>query len=248
MGRFTLLLAALGLISGNEVFASERVRKIAIEPDQIATVRTALGIATIIQVPDRPSSVVVGDQGSFKVEYLDQAITIKPLGMGAKSNLYIYTDWRRYNVQLISGSESSADYVVYLVNPRKQRTPESKRNDHSHNKIEWKEFSASLVNEDLNLIITRLGRLKGSFLVVEFRIQSKKKSNFDPASIWVTQFKKTKPIEALTVSKFEVNPKSPIEGSLTILEKDVSMVHPFTLEVHGKSKTTLILPRGEKWN
>lgn len=72
--------------------ASERVRRVPILGDQIVTVRTSIGIATIIQVPDRPNSVVVGDQDAFKVEYLDQAITIKPLSSRAKSNLYIYTD------------------------------------------------------------------------------------------------------------------------------------------------------------
>ena len=107
---FWILLVTFPVAS----FASERVRHVAVQKDQIITVRTAIGIATIIQVPDRPNSVVVGDQNAFKVEYLDQAITIKPLHGGAKSNLYVYTDWRRYNVQLITGAESSADYVVYF--------------------------------------------------------------------------------------------------------------------------------------
>ena len=93
--------------------ALARVRKVEVTQDQIVTVRTALGIATIIQVPDRPNSIVVGDQAAFKVEYLDQAITIKPLRGGAKSNLYVYTDYRRFNVQLITGADASADYVVY---------------------------------------------------------------------------------------------------------------------------------------
>jgi hypothetical protein len=54
----------------------------------------------------------------LRVEYLDQAITIKPLSHGSKSNLYIYTDWKRFNVELVSGAESVADYVVYLDNPK----------------------------------------------------------------------------------------------------------------------------------
>ncbi|MFN3454280.1 MAG: TrbG/VirB9 family P-type conjugative transfer protein, partial [Pseudobdellovibrio sp.] len=86
--------------------ASMRIRRVPVQGDQIVTVKTSIGIATIIQVPDRPNSVVVGDQDSFKVEYLDQAITIKPLTGGAKSNLYIYTDWKRFNVELVSGAEA----------------------------------------------------------------------------------------------------------------------------------------------
>jgi type IV secretory pathway VirB9-like protein len=85
------ILWILLLIGSLPAFASERVRKIEVKPDQIVTVRTAIGIATIIQVPERPNSIVVGDQAGFKVEYLDQAITIKPLHSGARSNLYTNT-------------------------------------------------------------------------------------------------------------------------------------------------------------
>ena len=42
--------------------ASTRVRSVSVQDYQIVTVRTSIGIATIIQIPDRPNSVVVGDQ------------------------------------------------------------------------------------------------------------------------------------------------------------------------------------------
>ncbi len=71
--------------------AKADVRHISTKKDQITKARTALGIATIIQVPDRPTSVVIGDQNSFKIEYLNKAITIKPLVANASTNLYIYT-------------------------------------------------------------------------------------------------------------------------------------------------------------
>jgi type IV secretory pathway VirB9-like protein len=77
-----------------KVWADTRVRRVQVQSDQIVTIKTAIGIATIIQVPDRPNSIVVGDLSAFKVEYLDQAITIKPLHSGARSNLYVYTDYR----------------------------------------------------------------------------------------------------------------------------------------------------------
>src|ERR1019366_1555630 len=81
----------------------QKVRKLHLKHDDIALVHTAIGIATIIQVPDRPTSVVLGDLSAFKVEYLDNAITIKPLSHLAKSNLYIYTEARRFNVSLATG-------------------------------------------------------------------------------------------------------------------------------------------------
>lgn len=136
-------------------FAGERVRHVECLIDQIVTVRTALGIATIIQVPDRPNSVVVGDQDKFKVEYLDQAITIKPLQGGAKSNLYIYTDYRRYNVQLATGSESAVDYVVYLENQKLKSKEKS-------SSLTWMTFVRSSKNEELIFETKRLGRASGA--------------------------------------------------------------------------------------
>ncbi len=60
-----------------------------LKPDQIVTVKTALGLATIVQVPDVPTRLVIGNQSAFKVEYLDKAITIKPLRALVGTNLYI---------------------------------------------------------------------------------------------------------------------------------------------------------------
>jgi hypothetical protein len=120
------------------IMANTKIRRVIVSGDQIVTVKTALGIATIIQVPDRPNSVVVGDQDAFKVEYLDQAVTIKPLQPGAKTNIYIYTDWKRYNVELVSGSESVSDYVVYLENPKEKIVVNS--TPINNNTINWSEF------------------------------------------------------------------------------------------------------------
>jgi hypothetical protein len=58
----TLLAFSLAAMTSE---ANQRVRRVAVQGDQIVTVKTSLGIATIIQVPDRPNSVVVGDQDSF---------------------------------------------------------------------------------------------------------------------------------------------------------------------------------------
>src|SRR5690348_14383823 len=100
--RFGLILIAL--IPAVALGEGHRVRKVYLKRDDIALVRTAVGIATLIQVPDRPTSVVLGDTNAFKVEYLENAITLKPLSRSAKSNLYIYTDARRFNVSLITSA------------------------------------------------------------------------------------------------------------------------------------------------
>ena len=136
------LILILLLLIPVSAFAKDRVRHIECKNDQIVTVHAAMGIATIIQVPDHPNSVVVGDQDKFKVEYLDQAITIKPLRAGSKSNLYVYTDYQRFNVQLLTGADPIADYVVYLENVKP-------RNKQSKPFLRWTTFPKSMRNDEI---------------------------------------------------------------------------------------------------
>lgn len=215
-----------------------RVRTVEVKKDQIIHVKTALGVATIIQVPDRPSSLVVGDQNAFKVEYLDQAITIKPLHSGARSNLYIYTDYRRFNVQLVTTSEATADYVVYLVSPiEKPKTPTSG----------WRNYKNILKNESLTLETKRINNTSDGSLFVEFEVQSSTKEKFSPEWLWLTQNGKPKPIQGLALSAQDVSAGRPIRGVIQILRKDISTSENLRIELRRKKTSYLTIPKGIAW-
>lgn len=218
--------------------ADARVRKVEVTQDQIVTVKTALGIATIIQVPDRPNSIVVGDQAAFKVEYLDQAITIKPLRGGANSNLYVYTDYRRFNVQLVTGAEGNADYVVYLDNPRSK--PEKST-------LRWIDVKGSLENEGLRLTVKRAARTRDGMLLLEFDLTSGKEQKLDPKWFWLTQGGVTRPIQNLFLSNLSVHANAPISGTLQILRSDVDENEPMRIELRRKKISFLNLPKVAAW-
>lgn len=220
-------------------WASERVRHITVNIDQIIQVRTAIGIATIIQVPDRPNSIVVGDQEKFKVEYLDQAITIKPLQAGAKSNLYVYTDYQRFNVQLITGAEPSADYVVYLENQKDK--PQSSPS------MRWKTWIRSVKNDALKFETKRLGISRDGVLLVEFQLSSLKKVQFKPEYLWLTQEGGTRPIQNLFLASLEINPGEPIQGVIQILKKDIDETIPLRIELRMQKTISLSLPKVNTW-
>jgi type IV secretory pathway VirB9-like protein len=175
------LMIAIGLYA--TALASSRVKKVEVQKDQIVRVNTALGIATIIQVPDRPNSVVVGDQDAFKVEYLDLAITIKPITAHGKSNLYIYTDYRRFNVELATGSESAADYVVYLENPANKERGKNTKSEGRN--ISWKKFNRSFRNESVLLELNRIGTTRSGVVIAEFTLSSSKMESVNPAWFWI---------------------------------------------------------------
>lgn len=226
--------------------AEARVRRVAVNGDQIVTVRTSIGIATIIQVPDRPNSVVVGDQNAFKVEYLDQAITIKPLSNGARSNLYIYTDWKRFNVELVSGGESIADYVVYLDNP-KAKTPQTGPTPKKNIGITWTNFKNNLKNEAMKVSVNRLGKTKDGLLLVELTITSTQKESFKPEWIWLSQSGSTRPIHNLFLSSLETSPQKAISGVMQLREVDLMANAPMRLELRRKKISYLTIQKVNSW-
>jgi hypothetical protein len=231
------LMSALALYA--TALASSRVKKVEVQKDQIVRVNTAMGIATIIQVPDRPNSVVVGDQDAFKVEYLDLAITIKPISPHGKSNLYIYTDYRRYNVELATGSEASADYVVYLENPvAKEKTPLT---HHGSSAIAWKKISRSFKNDAVTFTVDRVGTARGGAIITEFTLTSSKHEQINPAWFWVTQGGVTRPIQNLFMSDVKISPGQKIHGSIQLLRSDLIGTAPARIEMRRKKTTYLTM-------
>lgn len=215
-----------------------RIRKVEVKQDQIVVVRTALGIATIIQVPDRPSSLVLGDQGGFKVEYLEQAITIKPLHGTAKSNLYIYTDYQRFNVQLVTGSEALADYVVYLKLPKEEPVKVTTK---------WSVHSQKAQNAELAIQTHRLGRNSDGTLAIEFSLASTRREKLLPEWIWLTQGGVNRPIHRLLLSELELRPGSRVDGELILLRSDISVTEPLQLELRRKTTSILKIPKVGAW-
>lgn len=217
---------------------ADRVRKVTMKHDQIVQVKTSVGVATIIQVADAPTSLVVGDAESFKVEFLDQAITIKPLSRTAKSNLYIYTEYRRYGVQLVTVPEPAADYVVYLLNePSKQKPAFGQK---------WKDVSYSLRSEAFDLRVKRTSQTASSgFLEIE--LTGSKASEVDPAQIWLTQGNSTVPIQRLVLSGFHLSKGNAVRGMIEILKADVNTSLPLNLEVRAKKKSFVQIPKVSLW-
>jgi hypothetical protein len=217
--------------------SAQRIRKLHLKRDEIAQVRTAVGIATLIQVPDRPTSVVLGDTNAFKVEYLENAITIKPLGHSAKSNLYVYTESRRFNVSLVTVPIPSADYIVYL--DRELTMPEIKRE-------KWQDYRAEKSNQDFTVTITRLGR-SNDLLMVTFLVSTPKPMKFKPDWIWVTQNGTTIAIQDLNLSALAITERSPASGFISVRAADLKMSSALTLEIRSPVAIKIRLPGVKSW-
>jgi type IV secretory pathway VirB9-like protein len=205
-------------------FSVNRVKKINVAIDQLSVVQTAVGIATIIQCPEAVSSVIIGDQGAFKIEYLDRAITIKPLRVGAKTNLYISTQSRRYNVRLATGPQETADYVVYL-------TPSDSFEKGSS--VKWRDYqrSSESSGSGLTLDLKRVGKTNDGFVLLEFSLKSRDSKKIDPDSFYLSQGRDHKVIHSLFLSSTEVDEKSSLTVVMSLNKADLISDVPAILEI-----------------
>ena len=229
-----VLIPCLGKDGESE---SRQVRKLFLKRDEIAQIRTSVGIATIIQVPDRPTSVVLGDTNAFKVEYLDTAVTIKPLSFSSRSNLYIYTEGRRFNVSLVTTPQAGADYIVYLYADKQQATS---------TKIKWRNLGAKNGNSNLTLTIRKLGVIENN-LLVDFLITARKEIIFAPEWIWILQNGKTVPINGLSLSGTKLSPKTAITGGLVIRKEDILSPASLSYELRLDAPIKIKLPGVASW-
>jgi hypothetical protein len=93
-------------------FAAPVSRTVQLNADTICTINTALGHSTVLQLENRPVSVVVGDQDAYKVETVGNNITLKPLMPGARSNLFVFFGDRSFTFDLHNTNKTNPDYFV----------------------------------------------------------------------------------------------------------------------------------------
>lgn len=217
--------------------ASAHVRNVMASADDILTIRAALGIATIIQVPETIQSAIIGDSSGFKVEYLDKAVTIKPLRWGVKTNLYLNTEKRRYNLRLVTLSQEVADYIVYVKIP--ETKPASR----------WASVARFAENGSLRFSVARVGFSNQGFILLDAKltISSGESLTLNPDEFWITQNGSSKVINGLFLSSLKLSKSKPVLVGISLAKSDLTEKKPLTIEIHGKQKLYLILPEGALW-
>lgn len=228
----------LTLILSTSAFALNKSRKIETTSDEVSEVKTALGIATKVILPENPNlPPIIGDMGAFRVESIDKGYAIKPLRPGAKTNLFISTDSRSYSVKLLIVNQDAADYIVYLV-PREIR---------SSNQIVWRDFKRKAKSETFTIETKRIGKTKDGFVVLEFILNSKTKNFIEPEWFWLKQGKESKSIHSLIFSSREIESDKPVTAALTLDRRDLSTELAANIEIKYREGLRLEIPREFLW-
>lgn len=234
---FKVKVFLLTLFIFSNAMALNKSRKIVTSNDEVAEVKTGLGIATKILLPDNPNAPpIIGDLGAYRIEMIDKGYAVKPIRSGAKTNLFISTINRPYTVKLTQVNQESADYIVYLVSREVKL-----------NHIEWRDFKRRIKSDYFVLETKRIGKSKDGFFVLDFTLKSKSKNLIDPEWFYLKQGKIVKIIHTLFLSSPEIESDKPVSGSLSANLKDLSSDVAAVLFINFQEGLRLEIPREYLW-
>lgn len=200
------------------------IRSAELAVDGVLNINTALGIATILQVPDTIQSIIIGDQSAFKVEFLDKAVTIKPLRWGAKTNLYLITEKQRFNLRLKTEQQQQADFIVY-IRAAKETTP-----------VTWRAFNKVVESATLRFQFQKLGITRAGFYILLGQIKAINSiGRIQPEQFWIFQNKNSKIINSLYLSSTKISSAYPVVFGLSIAKSDLDPKTALTFEFKGPS-------------
>lgn len=168
------------------------VKTVTPKGDEILQIKTALGIATIIQIPDAIQSAIIGDQSAYRIEYADKAVTIKPLRYRAKTNLYLVTQKKRYNLRLETVPQDRAFYIIYV---KDQEIGKS---------LNWKVINKTVVGKAASFKVVRLGTTRDGFLLLDLEVTPKGILKIEASDFRLRQATVSKPINSLFLSRSSV--------------------------------------------
>lgn len=188
--KISFLIHVAALFLTQVSFAN--VKTVTPKGDEILEIKTALGIATIIQIPDAIHSAIIGDQSAYRIEYADKAVTIKPLRYGAKTNLYLFTQKKRYNLRLETVPQDRAFYIIYV------------KDREIGGSLNWKPINKTVVGKAATLKIVRIGTTRDGFLLLDLEVTPKGILKIGASDFWLRQATVSKPINSLFLSRSSV--------------------------------------------
>lgn len=211
-----------------------RIRAQLMKPDDILTVNTGIGLATIVQFPETIQSMIIGDQSAYKIEYLDHSVTIKPLRSNAKTNFYVMTQSRRFDIKLQTVPQDLAQYVVYVKSVQKS------------DQVKWQTVSLKAETAGLSAMIDRVAATTDGLLLIEGHLISRNKTALvvQPKDFWALQGGKSKVLNSLFLADVKIEGGKPVLFGISILRRDLALNEPFTIEIRLPQKLSLTVPAG----
>ena len=196
---YALLFLILCLIS--KVAYPQRIKEFQLGKDAITVVHTSPGYTTLLSFPTKPTRVVVGDQESFRIEFVENHLAIKPLVGGVKTNLFVFTRDEQFQCLLISGPPNQIQYLVRLEN----KTFESKK------------LNLSQKKEDIVLNLTEYRcHLRGKRHELFFEMINHRSTliELNPSEFQIEVGKERIHMASVYLDKTQISPKETVRGKI----------------------------------
>ncbi len=108
-------------------FAST-ARTVYLTDKKMQAISVGAGRSTILSFPSKPTKVVLGNQGMFAVEYVENDLAISALRTPASSNLFVYLEGRRFGFELRTTGEGG-DQIVLVRDSDERKVKVKIKND-----------------------------------------------------------------------------------------------------------------------
>jgi hypothetical protein len=216
-------------------------KTISLSEADVGSIQTAIGYTTMLQFDARPTSAVLGDQDAFRVEYVGNGLAIKPILPHAKTNLFVFTDYDRFNFRLVTGSASSADYVLKVKREGyggNQFQPDrSQAQEPSSTRLIRKTLNRKASCGGLSLVVQAVAWPESqSTYLVQFRAEATPQSlkanemKFEPGDFEVYQGGASLPIESLHLDRLSFTRKAKaVQGTLVLRQSFLKKGLPLQL-------------------
>lgn len=104
-------LSALVLLISSLLIAAE-ARTVYLNDKKMQPITIGAGRSTILSFPSKPSKVILGNQGMFAIEYVENDLAVAALRHPATSNLFVYLEGRRFGFELRTTGEGGDQIVL----------------------------------------------------------------------------------------------------------------------------------------
>lgn len=89
------------------------IRTVKVNDTKMEPIKLAMGKASVLRFSEKPKKVVIGNQNYYKVEFIDNDLTIQPLG-DVETNIFVYTPYHTYGFILKVCASCNYDDLVYV--------------------------------------------------------------------------------------------------------------------------------------
>lgn len=108
-----ILLPLIALLACFHFALGGDVRTVKLNQTMVAKIFISPGRSTILSFPTRPTKVILGNQGVYALEYVENDLAIAALSAHSNSDLFVYLDGRRFAFDLAT-VPSGGDTIVLV--------------------------------------------------------------------------------------------------------------------------------------